>query len=46
MPEGKYIENSNYYVGVLPDGTVKWYCQEMDYKEEFAEMESTQANSE
>lgn len=36
---GDYQPDSNYFIGVLPDGSVKWYAQEGDWKEEFAEME-------
>lgn len=38
MPKGQYLNNSNYYIGVLPDGRVKFYCQESDYMEEFSEL--------
>lgn len=40
MPmRGDYQQDSNYFIGILPDGSVKWYAQEGDWKEEFAEME-------
>ena len=38
MPKGHYLNDSNYYVGVLPDGSVKFYCQEGDYLEEYNEL--------
>jgi len=40
MPmRGDYLPDSSWFIGVLPDGSVKWYAQEEDWKEEFAEME-------
>ena len=39
MPKGDYKPDSNYFIGTLPNGTVKWYCEERDWKEEYAAME-------
>ena len=39
MEIGGFNENSNYFIGILPDGTKRWYCLESDWKEEYAEME-------
>lgn len=36
---GGFNENSNYYVGILPNGEKKFYCLERDFKEEYEEME-------
>lgn len=38
MPKGHYLPDSNYFVGVLPNGEVKFYCQEGDFLEEYYEM--------
>lgn len=38
MPKGHYLNDSSYYVGVLPDGTVKFYCSEQDYLDEYYEL--------
>lgn len=35
MPKGDYQRDSNYFIGELPDGTVKWYCEEGDWWEEY-----------
>ena len=40
MMVGGYNDNSDYFIGILPDGTKKWYCEERDFKEEYAEMEA------
>ena len=40
MPKGDYKPDSNYFIGVLPNGVVKWYCEERDWKEEYADMEA------
>ena len=36
---GGFNENSNYFIGILPDGTKKFYCLESDWKEEYQEIE-------
>lgn len=40
MMVGGYNDNSSYFIGILPDGTKKFYCEERDFKEEYAEMEA------
>jgi hypothetical protein len=45
MPKGHYLNDSNYYVGVLPDGRVKFYCQESDYLEEYYELTNKREES-
>ena len=38
MEIGGFNENSSYFIGILPDGTKRFYCEERDWKEEYAEM--------
>lgn len=37
---GGFNQNSNYFIGVLPNGEKKKYCLESDWREEYQEMES------
>lgn len=41
--KGQYINDSNYFIGILPDGTKKFYCQESDWKEEYYEMKEEES---
>lgn len=37
MMKGRYLDDSNYFVGILPNGKKKFYATEEDYKEEYKE---------
>lgn len=37
MMKGRYLDDSNYFVGILPNGKKKFYAIEEDYKEEYKE---------
>lgn len=34
IPKGKYLENSSYYIGVMPDGEKRLYVNESDFFED------------
>ena len=36
-PKGQYIENSSYYIGIMPNGEKRFYANEHDYFEDFEE---------
>lgn len=38
MVNGDYQNDSPYFIGILPDGTKKWYATEGDWKEEVYEI--------
>ena len=38
MPKGRYLNDSNYFVGIMPNGEVRYYCSEGDYLEEYQEI--------
>ncbi len=35
-PKGQYIENSSYYIGIMPNGEKRFYVSEGDYYEDLA----------
>ena len=37
MPKGKYLDDSNYFVGVMPNGELRFFCEERDYLEAYAD---------
>ena len=36
-PKGQYLENSSYYLGIMPNGEKRFYASEGDYIEDFEE---------
>ena len=37
MPKGHYLNDSSYFVGVMPDGEVRFFCTERDYLDAYAD---------
>ena len=42
IPKGKYLDDSSYYIGVMPDGEKRFYCSENDYFEDLEEYYKSQ----
>lgn len=38
-PKGQYIENSSYYIGIMPNGEKRFYANEHDYFEDLEYIE-------
>ena len=38
-PKGKYLNDSSYFIGIMPNGEKRFYCCERDYKEDLEEYE-------
>ena len=41
-PKGQYIENSSYYIGIMPNGEKRFYVNEHDYFEDLEYIEKSQ----